>query len=129
MSVGERKYPHPLIALVAVLVTALALSAIIWAGSGWPWRSDVIGEEEGTEEAKTSSYVEFYGVRTVLPHSKYGGVTAANIVLDDSRVTGNALIEYSSCAVNRAVLNNSALTRVRPIENRSWVDLSSVISG
>ncbi|MFC1791606.1 hypothetical protein ACFL0I_03975 [Gemmatimonadota bacterium] len=58
-----------------------------------------------------------------------GGVTAANIVLDDSRITGNALIEYSSCAVNRAILNNSALTRVRPIENRSWVDLSSVISG
>ncbi|MCP4229004.1 MAG: hypothetical protein GY771_02505 [bacterium] len=78
MSVGERKYPHPLIALVAVLVAALAMSAIIWAGSGWPWRSDVIGEEEGTEEAKTSSYVEFYGVRTVLPHSEYGGVAAAN---------------------------------------------------
>lgn len=58
-----------------------------------------------------------------------GGVIAANVVLEETRITGNAVVEYSSCAVSRAVLNNSSLTRVRPIEDRSWVDLSSVISG
>ena len=78
MNVGERKYPHPLITVVAVLVTALALSAVIWAETGWPWRSDVIEIEEGTEEAEASSYNEFNGVRTVLPRSEYGDAVAAN---------------------------------------------------
>jgi hypothetical protein len=59
----------------------------------------------------------------------YGGVIAANVVLEETRITGNAVVEYSSCAVSRAVLNNSSLTRVRPIEDRSWVDLSSVVGG
>jgi hypothetical protein len=59
----------------------------------------------------------------------YGGVIAANVILDDVTLTGNALVDYSACAVTRAVLNNSALTRVRPITDRSWVDLSSVIGG
>ena len=58
-----------------------------------------------------------------------GGVIAANVVLEETRITGNAMVEFSSCAVSRAVLNNSSLTRVRPIQDRSWVDLSSVIGG
>ena len=58
-----------------------------------------------------------------------GGVIAANVNLDTSTVLGNALIQYSQCAVSRAILNNANLTRARPLENRSWVDLSSVISG
>ena len=58
-----------------------------------------------------------------------GGVIAANVNLESSTVLGDALIQYSTCAVTRAVLNNPALTQVRPLERRSWVDLSSVISG
>ena len=58
-----------------------------------------------------------------------GGVVAANVVLESTTVTGNALVEYSSCSVTRAILNNSNLTRARPLASRSWVDLSSVISG
>ncbi len=58
-----------------------------------------------------------------------GGVIAANVNLDTSTVLGNALVQFSTCAVTRAVLNNSALTRVRPLARRSWVDLSSVVSG
>jgi hypothetical protein len=58
-----------------------------------------------------------------------GGVIAANVNLDTSTVLGNALIQFSACSIERAVLNNSALTRVRPLAQRSWVDLSSVISG
>ena len=57
-----------------------------------------------------------------------GGLVAANVSLNASSVLGDAVIQYSSCAVSRAVLN-SALTRVRPLENRGWVDLSAVISG
>lgn len=57
-----------------------------------------------------------------------GGLIAANVALNASSVLGDAVIQYSSCSVTRAVLN-SALTRVRPLENRGWVDLSSAISG
>jgi hypothetical protein len=58
-----------------------------------------------------------------------GGVIAANVNLETSTVLGNALVQFSTCAVTRAILNNASLTRARPLENRSWVDLSSVISG
>lgn len=58
-----------------------------------------------------------------------GGVVAANVNLDTSTVLGNAVVSFSSCAVTRAVLNNSALTRVRPLAMRSWVDLSNVTGG
>lgn len=58
-----------------------------------------------------------------------GGVVAANVNLDLSTVLGDAVIQFSSCSVARAILNNSSLTQVRPLERRSWVDLSSVISG
>ncbi|MGD2122723.1 MAG: hypothetical protein PVJ76_13305, partial [Gemmatimonadota bacterium] len=57
-----------------------------------------------------------------------GGLIAANADLYDSRVSGDAQVRYSSCAVERAVLNSS-LTRVRPLERRSFVDLSSAITG
>lgn len=58
-----------------------------------------------------------------------GGVVAANVNLDLSTVLGDALVSYSSCAVARAVLGNSALTKIRPLAQRSWVDMSSVIGG
>lgn len=57
-----------------------------------------------------------------------GGVIAANVDLGTSTVIGNALVSYSSCAVERAVLNNSALTKVRPLAMRSWVDLTNVVN-
>jgi hypothetical protein len=57
-----------------------------------------------------------------------GGLIAANVALNASTVLGDAVIQYSSCTISRAVLNSS-LTRVRPLQDRSWVDLSSVISG
>lgn len=55
-----------------------------------------------------------------------GGVVAANADIDASKVSGNALVQYSSCTVEQAVLNNPALARIRPLADRSWVDLSSV---
>lgn len=55
-----------------------------------------------------------------------GGVIAANVDLDSSTVLGNALVQFSSCSVMRALLNNDDLTRMRPLAQRSWVDLSNV---
>ena len=57
-----------------------------------------------------------------------GGVIAANVNLGSSTVLGNAVVNYSSCAVERAILNNSALTQVRPLAMRSWVDLTNVVN-
>ncbi|HSG07801.1 MAG TPA: hypothetical protein VLA36_05575 [Longimicrobiales bacterium] len=57
-----------------------------------------------------------------------GGVVAANVDLGTSTVLGNALVSFSSCSVERAVLNNQALTKVRPLAMRGWVDLSAVIN-
>jgi hypothetical protein len=31
--------------------------------------------------------------------------------------------------VRRAILENAALTRVRPLTERSWVDLSNLVGG
>lgn len=56
----------------------------------------------------------------------WGGVVAANADLDTNTVLGDAVITYSSCAVSRALLNNAALTRNRPLAMRSWVDLTGV---
>lgn len=56
----------------------------------------------------------------------YGGVLAGNAGLEDQALVGGSIIQHSSCAVSRAVLNNSSLTRPRPLGERSWVDLSSV---
>jgi len=43
-------------------------------------------------------------------------------------VSGSSRIQYSRCAVTRAVLNNAAISRARPLEERSWVDLSAAIN-
>jgi len=56
----------------------------------------------------------------------YGGVLASNASLDTEMITGGAVIRYSTCAAERAILNNANLTRPRPLANRSWVDLSMV---
>ncbi len=58
----------------------------------------------------------------------WGGVVAANADLDTNTVLGNAVINFSSCAVSRALLNNSSLTKMRPIAMRSWVDLTNVVN-
>ena len=77
---------------------------------------------------------EFYGpviVRGTLSTAGtggrfIGGVIAANVDLNTSTVLGHARIQYSGCAVTRAVLTNSELSRIRPLTDRSWVDLSNV---
>jgi Tfp pilus assembly protein PilX len=50
----------------------------------------------------------------------YGGILAQNVTLDDSRLTGNATVNYSSCAIRRA-LQGSAVPTV--LDQRSWAQL------
>lgn len=77
----------------------------------------------------------FYGVVVVKGRLKttgtgghfYGGVMAENVDFETSQVLGNALVQYSSCAIQRAILYNSAITRARPLAARSWIDLSSLM--
>lgn len=62
-------------------------------------------------------------------HRIYGGVMASNGYLDQERLVGTSIVQNSSCATMRAVLENGNLTRVRPLAERSWVDLSNLASG
>jgi hypothetical protein len=50
----------------------------------------------------------------------YGGVLAQDVTLDDSRLTGNATVNYSSCAIKRALQGSAVPT---PLSERSWVQL------
>ena len=55
-----------------------------------------------------------------------GGVMAGNADFDSQAITGGSVVTNSTCAVRRAILHNSGLTRVRPLASRSWVDLSAI---
>jgi Tfp pilus assembly protein PilX len=50
----------------------------------------------------------------------YGGVMAQDVTLDDSKLSGNAMINFSSCAIRRA-LQGSALPIA--LDERSWVQV------
>lgn len=55
-----------------------------------------------------------------------GGVMASNVNFELQSLAGTSVVSYSSCAVERAVLNNKNLNRARPLAQRSWVDLSAI---
>jgi hypothetical protein len=42
---------------------------------------------------------------------------------------GTSLLQYSSCAIERALLNNSNISRAVPIAHRSWMDVSAIQGG
>lgn len=56
----------------------------------------------------------------------HGGVMAANANLAREDVIGDSRVQYSSCAVSQAILNNASLAKARPLLERSWVDLSNL---
>lgn len=58
----------------------------------------------------------------------FGGVLAGNANFESQSVTGGSVIQNSTCAVSRAILNSSSLNRPRPLGIRSWVDLSSAMN-
>ncbi len=53
-----------------------------------------------------------------------GAVLAGNADLDQSVITGGATVQYSSCAVTRAMENAPGLSTIRPLRERGWADLS-----
>jgi hypothetical protein len=55
----------------------------------------------------------------------YGAVMASNAIDLTQLIGGGGEIHYSRCAVTRAVLNNASLSRARPLDTRSWVDLTA----
>lgn len=69
---------------------------------------------------------QFYGITIVKGRLKttgtgghfHGAVMAANIDLEDNTVLGNALVEYSSCTVQKALTAASPATLLR---SRGWV--------
>lgn len=75
-----------------------------------------------------SGGVEFYGPVVVLGNLTstgtgghiYGGVMAENADLDPTVITGNSVVNYSACAVSRAL---SGAASVKPLAERSWAAL------
>lgn len=59
----------------------------------------------------------------------HGAVMAGNADLEEQDLSGGSLVQYSSCALERAVKMNPDLNWVRPIERRGWVNISSVVGG
>ena len=51
----------------------------------------------------------------------YGGIVASDVQLDDSRLSGNATVLYSSCANRRALQGSGTVT---PLSERGWVQLN-----
>lgn len=80
---------------------------------------------------------EFYGIIIVQGalgvqgsgNRVFGGVMASNADLDNQSLVGGSVVNNSTCAVQRAILNNAALSRARPLQQRSWIDLSSITTG
>lgn len=58
-----------------------------------------------------------------------GGVLASNAELESQSYVGGSVVQNSVCAAQRAILENSNLTRARPLTRRSWVDLTTVDPG
>jgi hypothetical protein len=57
-----------------------------------------------------------------------GGVMASNVDLTEQSLVGGSQVQYSTCALERAILGNDGLTRARPLTIRIFIDLSSVIN-
>lgn len=77
----------------------------------------------------------FYGVTIVRGSFEaeggaelYGStVVWGNGVVDTNKVTGNAVVNFSSCAIQRAQEYNDDLARPFPLVARSWIDLSALL--
>ena len=57
----------------------------------------------------------------------WGGVMASNAEIDAQSITGGSEIQYSSCVIDRTMDNIAGLDWARPLSERGWVDLSSVL--
>jgi hypothetical protein len=55
-----------------------------------------------------------------------GGVIVANVNGGASALTGQASVNYSSCALTRSMLHNPSLTRAALLAERAWIDLTNL---
>jgi hypothetical protein len=79
---------------------------------------------------------EFYGVVIVkgtLRSTGTGGhisgtvmVYDGGILSDQTTTSGNSLVQFSNCSIDRATANLPSLSRAFPVINRSWFDLSAI---
>ncbi|HEY0306122.1 MAG TPA: hypothetical protein VGC44_14210, partial [Longimicrobiales bacterium] len=81
------------------------------------------------------SQFEFYGPIIVMGQIDFQGgaeihgsvMAYGGGILDASNSTaGNMIVQYSSCAIQRATQGASGLVRGVPIRNRSWMDLTAI---
>jgi hypothetical protein len=54
------------------------------------------------------------------PANFYGGIIAANVVVDDNSLSGNANINFSQCAITRALNFGSVAW---PLQERGWIGM------
>jgi len=78
--------------------------------------------------------LEFFGITIVkgrLNTTGTGGhlngvtLVMGEATLDDTRVGGDAVVRFSSCSIERAIKNNPLTSRLRPIAQRSWMDITA----
>jgi hypothetical protein len=79
---------------------------------------------------------EFYGVTIIkgtLSSTGTGGHLNGTVMVYDggsltdlSRTGGNSLVQFSTCAIQRAQDNLTGVARAFPLRHRSWMDLSAV---
>lgn len=85
-------------------------------------------------DLKVHGNVEFYGAVAVLGHLELDGgstllaghIRAVDLTLRNPSVASDSWVASSSCAVERAILNNPFLTRPEMLPERSWVDLTAL---
>jgi len=80
--------------------------------------------------------MDFYGITIVKGRldtkgtgGHLNGVTlvfsGGSLEADETIVSGNAQVNFSSCAIERAIKNNPLTSRLRPIARRSWMDITA----
>lgn len=86
-------------------------------------------------DLNVQSQFEFYGPIIVMGSIDFqggaeihGSVLAygGGILNQTNSTAGNMIVQYSSCAIQRATQGASGLVRGVPIRNRSWMDLTTV---
>ena len=106
-------------------------------GTEWTLNSNGAGQGillvEG--DLRVNGGFEFYGpilIKGTLTTNGsgghfWGGTIAANVDLGEGKVIGDAELQYSSCALGRAILGSS-FNRPNFIAERSWIDVTGADS-
>jgi hypothetical protein len=106
---------------------------------GAEWTLNANGAGQGIimvdGDLRVNGGFEFYGpilVRGTLTTTGsgghfWGGTIAANIRVEESTVLGDAELQYSSCALGRAIFGSS-YNRPNLISERSWIDVTGASS-